>query len=101
MVTGPAPMMTPRSRAWQLLGSRRKTDPTVMVDGPGPSLCFQHVQQRKYDHNRIHVDIAVSDRRREIDRHRALGASVWREAERYTVMRDLEGNQYCLVEVEA
>jgi hypothetical protein len=82
------------------LGFTPETDPTVMVDGPGLGLCFQHVPQRKYDNSRVHLDIAVSDRRREVDRHRALGASVWREAEGYTVMRDPEGNQYCLVEVE-
>lgn len=80
------------------LGFTPETDPTVMVDGPGPSLCFQRVPQRRYDNNRIHLDIAVPDRAREIERHRALGASVWREADVYTVMRDPEGNQYCLAD---
>jgi Glyoxalase-like domain len=74
------------------------TDPTVMVDGPGPSLCFQQVPGRNYENNRVHLDIVVVDRRGEIDRLSGLGASLEREAVGYTVMRDPEGNQFCIVE---
>ena len=34
------------------LGLTPETDPTVMVDGPGPVLCFQRVAGRKYENNR-------------------------------------------------
>ncbi len=78
-------------------GLTPETDPTVLVDGPGPILCFQHVPERKYDNNRVHLDVAVADPRREVDRLRALGATVWRGGARYTVMRDPEGNQFCVV----
>ena len=80
------------------LGLTPETDPTVMVDGPGPILCFQRVPGRRYDNNRIHLDVAVADRRREAGRLLGLGATVAREAEGYTVMRDPEGNQFCIVE---
>jgi hypothetical protein len=75
-----------------------ETDPTVMVDGPGPILCFQRVPGRRYENNRIHLDIAAADREAEVGRLRQLGATVHREADRYTVMRDPEGNQFCVVD---
>jgi hypothetical protein len=80
------------------LGLTPETDPTVMVDGPGPILCFQRVAGRKYENNRVHLDIAVADRVSEIERLRGLGGEVAREAAGYTVMHDPEGNQFCIVE---
>jgi hypothetical protein len=50
------------------LGLTPETDTTVMVDGPGPSFCFQNVDGRVYDNNRVHLDI------------------------------ETEGNQFCLVD---
>ena len=79
------------------LGLTPDTDPTVMVDGPGPALCFQQVPGRKYENNRLHLDIEVADRKAAIERARGLGGDVLREASGYTVMRDPEGNQFCLV----
>lgn len=79
------------------LGLTPETDPTVLVDGPGPSLCFQKVPGRRYDNNRIHLDIAATDRQAEVKRLAGLGASVAREAPAYTVMRDPDGNQFCVV----
>jgi Glyoxalase-like domain len=80
------------------LGLTPDTDPTVLVDGPGPLLCFQQVPERKYGNNRVHLDIAVADRRQEVRRIRTLGGEVIRETSQYTVMRDPEGNQFCIVE---
>jgi Glyoxalase-like domain len=80
------------------IGLTPETDPTVMVDGPGPLLCFQTVPGRKYENNRVHLDVTVGDRQAEIDRLRGLGATVQRETSGYTVMADPEGNQFCLVE---
>ena len=79
------------------LGFTPETDPIVMVDGPGPSLCFQRVPGRRYDNNRVHLDIAVADREGEMARLAGLGATVARREAGYTVMRDPEGNQFCLV----
>ena len=80
------------------LGLTPDTDPTVLVDGPGPSLCFQQVAAPKTAKNRLHLDVTAADRRREVERLSALGASVTRETEGYTVMRDPEGNEFCVVE---
>jgi hypothetical protein len=80
------------------LGLTPETDPVVMVDGPGPTLCFQQVPSRKYDNNRLHLDISVTNREQEIRRIRALGGDVVRETPEYTVMHDPEGNQFCIVE---
>jgi len=73
------------------------TDPTVMVDGPGPSLCFQEMPGRRHDANRLHLDIAVPDRRAAVAQALAGGASLVREAEGYAVLADPEGNRFCLV----
>ena len=50
------------------LGLTPETDPTVLVDGPGPILCFQQVPGRRYENNRVHLDIAVADRQQEVQR---------------------------------
>lgn len=80
------------------LGLTPETDPTVMVDGPGPSICFQNVEGRRYDNNRVHFDIEVTDRAGEVERLREAGAEPVRVLPTYTVMRDPEGNQFCLVD---
>ena len=80
------------------LGFTPETDPTVMVDGPGPSVCFQNVEGRKHDNNRVHFDIEVGDRAGEVERLKAAGAETVRVLPTYTVMRDPEGNQFCLVD---
>ena len=80
------------------LGLTPETDPTVMVDGPGPSLCFQNIEGRRYDNNRVHLDIEVKDRSAQVERLRASGASLVRVLPTYTVLRDPEGNQFCLVD---
>jgi hypothetical protein len=78
------------------LGFTPDTDPTVMVDGPGPSLCFQRVPGRDGRANRLHLDLAVADREAESRRLVGLGARLLRRAEGYLVMADPEGNQFCL-----
>ena len=80
------------------LGLTPETDTTVMVDGPGPSFCFQNVDGRVYDNNRVHLDIEVTDRTAEAERLKGAGATVDRVLPTYTVMRDPEGNQFCLVD---
>ncbi|MDV3250123.1 VOC family protein [Devosia sp. BK] len=80
------------------LGLTPETDTTVMIDGPGPSICFQNVDGRVFDNNRVHLDIEVTDRGAEVDRLKEAGATVDRVLPTYTVMRDPEGNQFCLVD---
>lgn len=80
------------------LGLTPEDDPTVMVDGPGPTLCFQLRQGPRPERNRVHLDLAVKDRVAEIARLVALGARVVREAEGYSVLNDPEGNNFCLID---
>ncbi|MFO1142042.1 MAG: VOC family protein [Amaricoccus sp.] len=79
------------------LGFTPETDPAVMVDGPGPSLCFHRVPGRRYSNNRMHLDVAVVDPEAELTRLVGLGARLLRRAEGYLVLADPEGNQFCLV----
>ena len=79
------------------LGFTPETDPVVMVDGPGPTLCFHEIERGRVQ-GRIHLDVAVSNRDAEKARALGLGASVVREADGYTVMADPEGNHFCLVD---
>jgi hypothetical protein len=78
------------------LGFTPETDPTVMVDGPGPSLCFQRVPSRDYTNNRIHLDVSADDVAAWIERLVLLGARIERREGGYTVMKDPEGNQFCI-----
>lgn len=71
---------------------------TVMIDGPGPSICFQNVDGQRPDNNRVHFDVQVSDRSSEVERLKQAGATVERVLPTYTVMRDPEGNQFVLVD---
>ena len=77
-------------------GLTPETDPAVMVDGPGPHLCFQLAAKTSPAKGRLHLDVRTQDRPGEVARLRALGASVVREAEGYTVMHDPEGNAFCV-----
>jgi hypothetical protein len=78
------------------LGLTPETDPIVMIDGPGPTFCFQQVSERKRAKNRMHVDLASNDRRTEVDRLQQLGSTVSEEFADHTVMLDPEGNEYCV-----
>lgn len=79
------------------LGLTRDTDPVVMVDGPGPTLCFREIERGRVQ-GRIHLDVKVTDRAAERARLIGLGAGVVREADGYTVLADPEGNHFCLVD---
>jgi hypothetical protein len=79
------------------LGYTPETDPAVMVDGPGPALCFQKMR-RAGGRNPIHLDLAGGERRAEVARLQALGATVRDEHDTFTVMLDPEGNQFCVQE---
>jgi len=67
-----------------------------MIDGPGPTFCFQQVSERKRAKNRVHVDLASLDRGAEVNRLRQLGATVSEEFDDHTVMFDPEGNAFCV-----
>lgn len=79
------------------LGHTPETDPMVAVDGPGPTLFFQEVPERKTVKNRVHLDLGATDRQAEVDRLLALGATIGTEYDDHTVLLDPEGNEFCIV----
>ena len=84
------------------LGYTHETDPCVMVDGPGPSLCFQCVEELRPAKGRVHLDVtAPGARRDELIRLMALGATIRDDHEDFTVMLDPEGNPFCVQDPRA
>ena len=81
------------------LGLTPETDPSVAVDGTGPTLWFQQVDTVPLARNRLHFDLAFGERGSEVERLRALGAVIHAEHVDHTVMHDPEGNQFCVFEV--
>jgi hypothetical protein len=79
------------------LGLTPETDTSVMVEGPGPRLCFHLMRGPRGERNRVHLDIAAEDAGAEISRLIALGASHVRDGDGYTVLRDPEGNPFCVL----
>lgn len=78
------------------LGFTPETDPTVMVDGPGPSLCFHKASPSRAGRAPLHLDIVGGPRRAEVARILALGGRVRDVHNGYTVMLDPEGNAFCV-----
>jgi hypothetical protein len=83
------------------LGLSTETDPSVAVDGDGPTLWFQKTEIPKTERNRVHLDVRCRDRAAEISRLTALGARLRDEHPMHTVMLDPEGNEFCLIEETA
>jgi hypothetical protein len=79
-------------------GLTPETDPVVMVDGPGPTLCFHRRQGPRPFRNRIHLDLSAPDRDAEVQRLLRLGATLWRREASYTTLRDPEGNPFCIAD---
>lgn len=75
-------------------------DPT----GEGPRLFFKKLPRSSPEHIPIHLDLNVEDRDAEVERLQELGATVIETktettgpyTETWTVMRDPEGNGFCV-----
>ena len=80
------------------LGLTPETDTSVMVDGPGPTLCFHLRTGPRPFRNRIHLDLSSPQRDKEVARLMALGATFWRSEQNYTTLRDIEGNPFCIID---
>ena len=70
--------------------------------GPSaPSIVFVVVPESKALKNRLHIDVSpVGDHNAEVDRLRALGATeadIGQGDVSWTVMRDPEGNEFCVL----
>jgi len=78
------------------LGLTPETDPSVMVDGPGPTLCFQKMPGRTTGRNPLHLDLVAANRNREIELLCELGAHVREEHDDHATLLDPEGNPFCV-----
>ena len=68
-----------------------------VIDAQGqPTIWFQKSDRVTTVRNRIHLDLTNGERSAEADRLQALGATIADERDDHTVMRDPEGNQFCL-----
>ena len=87
-----------------LLGGERTVDDDgdawVVMPGGGPRLDFLRVPESKAAKNRLHVDLHCTDVAAATDRAIALGATraddVY-DGGRWQVLRDPEGNEFCLL----
>ena len=61
-------------------------------------ICCQLRAGPRLERNRIHLDIAAEDRAAEVKRLIGLGAMFWFEEAKFTVLRDPEGNQFCVTD---
>lgn len=89
-----------------LLGGETSVDgdgDAWVTTGSGPRLDFLRVPEVKTLKNRLHLDIAVTDVRQATAEAIALGASsagdVY-DGGRWQVLRDPEGNEFCLLPPE-
>jgi hypothetical protein len=82
------------------MGRTPETDPSVALDGPGPTIFFQEEAQAEAGRNRLHLDLVGGPRAAEVERLCALGATVRDEHDTYTVLQDPEGNQFCVLDPE-
>jgi hypothetical protein len=80
------------------LGYTPETDPTVMVDGPGPTLCFQKMPGATTGRNRWHLDLVGAPREAEVERLCALGARVRDVHDAWTTLLDPEDNPFCVLD---
>jgi hypothetical protein len=78
------------------LGLTPETDPCVILDGPILELCFQKVDFEYAAKRPLHMHIATTDRRAEVNRLVSLGAAVRQDFDQHTWMQDPEGNDFCV-----
>jgi hypothetical protein len=78
------------------LGYSPETDPSVPIDGGGPTIWFQRCDSPATQRNRLHFDIKSNGRGAEVQRLLSLGATVRETRPDHTVLLDPEGNQFCV-----
>jgi hypothetical protein len=81
------------------LGLTPETDPSVALDGPGPTLWFQLRDPCGEQQGRLHLDLPSSARPAEVRRLCGLGAVLRIEREDHSVLADPEGNRFCVVDI--
>jgi len=70
----------------------------VMLETPTDEIS---VQIQRVDHeSRVHIDIETDDIAAEIARLEKLGAKIYKQMERWTVMEAPSGQRFCIVRVQ-
>lgn len=82
------------------VGLTPATDPNVMVDGPGLSLCFQLSGATSTEKNKVHLDLISEDRSADVGRLTSAGAVVVETFDGHTWLRDPEGNDFCITDAQ-
>jgi hypothetical protein len=88
---------------WQrLVGGTVSSDPDgdIMLEGPGVRLYFLLVGEAKTTKNRVHFDLRAVDFDRAVARAVGLGATLATDVydgDRWQVLRDPEGNEFCIL----
>lgn len=92
---------------WTILSEREREIVIGPDDNAPVGMCFMPVAEEKTVKNRLHLDLttAADDRDEEIERLLALGARRvdigQTGAESWTVLADLEGNEFCVIRPKA
>lgn len=84
------------------VGSREPTDNVATVEDPRDrdvELVFVRVPEAKTVKNRVHLDLGTNDRDAEVQRLIDLGAEQVERLPDWTVMRDPEGNEFCVIQI--
>jgi hypothetical protein len=83
---------------WKLLDATEQSATVEAPEGAGTTLYFERVPERKSAKNRLHFDMQPDGSpSAEVARLLELGASKVREHAGWTVMADLEGNEFCVL----
>lgn len=89
------------------LGYERSSEPSdefAVVEDPrnrDVELVLVRVPEGKTVKNRVHLDIGADDREAEVQRLVDLGALQGERMTNWTVMRDPEGNEFCVIQASA
>lgn len=86
---------------WQaLLGGELLVWPqygVVALRAPGITIDFTLVPEPKETKNRLHLDLATADPAATVERAIELGATHVREFDKFTVLQDPQGNEFCVL----
>lgn len=85
---------------YQLLGGEVVLYPqlgVVALRAPGITFDFTLVAWDKHTKNRLHLDLATADPVNTIIHAIELGAELFDKHENHTVLRDPEGNEFCVL----
>jgi hypothetical protein len=69
--------------------------------GRDTEMVFVRVPESKTVKNRVHVDLGTNDMETEVQRLVGLGAERGERIKEWTVMRDPEGNEFCVIQIPA